>query len=186
MKTCTWFASVLGVALTLTSAAAVAAEPKAHVPQTEAAKARAELIARVQHAMNGYAAACAERNVDRLAEVTTSDVRMEYALDEPGTWLGADAMLLLDLCGSVGDSRMTNLWIFPTGHADTVFVQYEAPATAADPAAQQQLALVEMRGDRIARIVSFAETPPALLARIERAASDAGERGAALRRQGFR
>jgi hypothetical protein len=40
-----------------------------------------------------------------------------------------------------------------------VFVQFDAPAAAGAPS-QRQLALVEMRGERIARIVNFSVTPP--------------------------
>jgi hypothetical protein len=56
---------------------------------------------------------------------------------------------------------VSNLWIFPTGDATSVFVQYEMPA-ANGAAPQRQLALVEMRGERIARMIKFAPMPPAL------------------------
>ena len=53
---------------------------------------------------------------------------MEYALDEPGTYLSLDASSLLAACAANNSgSRVSNLWIFPTNDANTVFVQYDAP-----------------------------------------------------------
>lgn len=170
METCKLLVWMHGALLASTSAIAVAADVPAHVPQTENARLRAELVARVERAIKGYVSACAGRDADGLAAVTTSDLRMEFPLGEPGTWFGADATALLELCGSAarsGDSPIVeNLWVFPTADDETVFVQYDAPVADSGPGNRRQLVLVTMRGERIARITSFSEMPPTLLARI--------------------
>lgn len=129
---------------------------KAHVPQTEAARKWADLITRTEHALGGYVAACASGNEQALRHVTTDDLHVEYTLGEPGTYLVLDSGTSPAGCAAMGGlvTRTSDVWIFPTNSA-AVFVQFDVPS-------QRQLALVEMRGDRIARIVNFSAPPPAM------------------------
>jgi hypothetical protein len=133
---------------------------KAHVPQTANARKWADLIARTERALGGYAAACASGEGRALKQVTTDNLHIEYTLNEPGTYLTVDGSNAPATCAAMAGltSRTSNVWIFPTNSA-VVFVQFDAPNAAGAPS-QRQLALVEMRGDRIARIVNFSATPP--------------------------
>ena len=133
---------------------------KAHVPQTAAARKWADLIARTERALGGYAAACASGEGRALSQVTTDDLHIEYTLNEPGTYLTVDGANAPAGCAAMAGltSRTSNVWIFPTNSA-VVFVQFDAQNAAGAPS-QRQLALVEMRGERIARIVNFSATPP--------------------------
>ena len=93
-----------------------------------------------------------------MSRVTTDDLRVEYTLSEPGTYVGVDGNTAASCAAIAGlGARTSNLWIFPT-NASVVFVQYDAP-TSADSASQRRLALVEMRGARISRIVNFSAPP---------------------------
>jgi hypothetical protein len=132
---------------------------KAHVPQTQNARKWADLIARTERALGGYAAACSAGEGQALSLVTTNDLHIEYTLGEPGTYLTVDGSNAPAGCAAmVGlNTRTSNVWIFPT-NSSVVFVQFDAPAAAGAPS-QRQLALVEMRGERIARIVNFSVTP---------------------------
>ena len=63
----------------------------------------------------------------------------------------------------LGTQRISNLWIYPTNEANTVFVHYEADlqVAALDVAHKQShLVMLEMRGDQIARVISFSPSAP--------------------------
>lgn len=170
MKPC--ISLVLALCTALVSAAAPAKTVEtAQVPHTAAAKAAAGLISRAEHAIVGYVAACVSNAAQDLNGVMTEDARIEFALDEPGTYLSIDASSWAAGCAAnvrSGDSpRMSNLWIFPTLDADVVFVQYDVPAPAG-AVLERQLVLLEMRGERIARMVNFTS---ASTASVTRAAS---------------
>jgi cytochrome c len=172
MKHYQLFAPFLGVALALGAQAAMCADNKPHVPGTAAAQTAAKLISRAERAINGFVAACEARDAQALNNVTTSQVRVEYALDEPGTYLSMDASSLLAACaGNGASSRVSNLWIFPTNDANTVFVQYDAQST--ETGSHGQLALVELKGDRIARMLNFAALPQSFVAGLARGAATA-------------
>jgi hypothetical protein len=115
--------------------------------------------ASAKRALTGFVAACATGEDESLRKLTTDDIRIEYALDEPGTFLNVDASSGTVGCGALNgpDGRLENLWILPTDDASSVFVQY-------DTGEGRQLALIEMRNERIARVVNFASAPQALLA----------------------
>jgi hypothetical protein len=172
MKNCNLFVLALSAPLTLAASAAISADGKAHVPHTAAAASAADLISRVERAVNGYVAACVSRDAQGLDSVTTSDVRIEYALSDPGAYFSLDASSLISACtasiGSDSGSRPVNLWIYPTHDADAVFVQYDAPSGSAESNSRRQIALVEMRGDRIYRMVNFAAAPPYIVANAVR------------------
>ena len=160
MKRYQLLAPFLGVALTLAADIAMCADDKLNVPHTAAAQTSAKLISRAERAINGFVAACAVRDARRLSDVTTSQVRVEYALDEPGTYLSMDASSLLAACAANNaGSRVSNLWIFPTNDANTVFVQYDAQST--ETGSHGQLALVELKkGDRISQECSTSRRYP--------------------------
>lgn len=156
----------IGAALLTLTAGARAADLveaptlKAHVPHTAAARKWADLIARTERALGGFAAACASGDGRALTNVITDNLHIEYTLGEPGTYLTLDGSNAPAGCGAIAglNTRTSNVWIFPTNSA-VVFVQFDAPTAPGAPS-QRQLALVEMRGERIARIVNFSVTPP--------------------------
>ena len=133
---------------------------KARVPQTAAARKWSDLIARTERALGGYVNACVSGEGRALSRVTTDDLHIEYTLNEPGTYLTVDGANASAGCAAMAGllSRTSYVWIFPTNSA-AVFVQFDAPPSAGAPS-QRQLALVEMRGERIARIVNFSAPPP--------------------------
>jgi hypothetical protein len=47
------------------------------------------------------------------------------------------------------DGHISNLWIFPTADADTVFAQYELSSSEEGGASTKHLAVLKVRGDRI-------------------------------------
>jgi len=55
-------------------------------------------------------------------------------------------------------TRVSNLWIFPTNDQNSVFVQYEL-RDAKGEISRQQLALIELQGGEITRIVDLAALP---------------------------
>jgi hypothetical protein len=55
-------------------------------------------------------------------------------------------------------SRVSNLWIFPTNDTSSVFVQYEL-RDPTGPGSRRQLALIELNGQEITRIVDLAGIP---------------------------
>jgi hypothetical protein len=148
MKTCKSLV-VTVFALAFAADAANASE-LAQVPQTAAAKAAAGVILKVERAIIDYLSACASNDAQDLQGVLTEDARIEFAMDEPGTYLSIDA----SSWGADCAAQISNLWIFPTLDADAVFVQYDVPASSG-ALQERQLVLVEMRGERIARMVNF-------------------------------
>src|SRR5689334_8685559 len=128
---------------------------QAQVPQTAAARKWADLITRTERALGDYVAACASGEGQALTRVTTDDLHIEYTLGEPGTYLVMDGGGSSAGCAAMAglSARTSNVWIFPT-NSSVVFVQFDAPMATQAPS-QRQLALVEMRGERIARIVNF-------------------------------
>jgi hypothetical protein len=169
MKSCNLIFVPLGALFALAANADVTAK----TPRIAAAQNAAGVISHAQRAVTSFVAACASRDAVRLNSVTTDDVRIEYALEDPGSYLSVDAASLITACAAQADAsstgpRIANLWIFPTSDASTVFVQYDLTAGAEGPP-HRQLALVELRGERIARMLNYSGAPPALLAGAARA-----------------
>ena len=173
MRSCNLILVPLGVLLALGANADVTAK----TPRVAAAP-NANLISQAERAITSYVAACATHDAPRLTSVTTDDVRIEYALEDPGTWLSLDAASLMAACAtqtaaSHSAPGLDNLWIFPTGDANAVFVQYDVSAGSDGAASGRQLALVEMRGERISRMLNYSGAPQPLLASTARLASTA-------------
>jgi hypothetical protein len=147
------------VLLTMTVPTGFAAE-SVHVPATPQAAASANLIARADRALRDYVAACSTGDDEAVAHIVTSDAMVEYALEEPGTYLAVEATALrANRSGNTEQTRsgahISNLWIFPTPDPNTVFVHYTIGSDVRSPAElpeSEHLALLEMRGNRIRKI----------------------------------
>ena len=146
------------VLLTMTVRTGFAAEP-IQVPASPQAATSANLIARADRALRDYVAACSTGNEEAIARILTIDAVVEYALEEPGTYLAVEvAALSANRSGNAKQTRsgahISNLWIFPTPDSNTVFVHYTIGSdvrSSAEPDSEH-LALLEMRGDRIVKI----------------------------------
>jgi hypothetical protein len=152
--------SILGLAatvvLTMTVQTGFAAMP-AQAPAIPQSAASANLIARADRALRDYVAACSSGDIEAFARIVTSDAVVEYALEEPGTYLAVEAAALS--AKRSGNSKPTgtgahisNLWIYPTSDANVVFVHYTSRADVRSPAQlpdSEHLALLEMRGDQV-------------------------------------
>ena len=160
----------VGTALTLAGNPTWPAEPSTHVPKIDAARAAAALISRADRAIRRYLDACGSTR--DAQDIVTSDARIEYTLDNPGALLSLDASSIFASCAPIGMSgaQPGDLWIFPTGEENAVFVEYDlpdsGPASTGEGAAARQVALVEMRGDRIHRMRNFGGAPELVLAAI--------------------
>ena len=147
------------VLLTMTVHTSFAEEP-VQVPATPQAAASANLIVRADRALRDYVAARSTGDDAAISRILTSDAMVEYALEEPGTYLAVEvAALSANRSGNAKQTRpgarISNLWIFPTPDSHTVFVHYTTSADGALPAElpdSEHLALIEMRGDRIVKI----------------------------------
>lgn len=121
----------------------------------------ANLISRVERALSSYAAACVTRDEKAMAEVFTGFAVIAYASNIPGRFIASDA-IAADRCwaGSALTgkfSRESQIWIYPTSDPNDVLVQYTAVVgTGTAQCAVQDIALVEMAGDRIAQIRDYA------------------------------
>jgi hypothetical protein len=156
--------SILGLAatvvLTMTVQTGSGAEP-AHVPATPRAAASANLIDRAERALRDYVAACSTGDDEAIARIVTSDAVVEYALEEPGTYLEVEAATRSVKHSGYAEqtgTHISNLWIFPTIDSNAVFVQYTTSSDVRSPAQlpdSEHLALLEMRGDRIAKMRNF-------------------------------
>jgi hypothetical protein len=176
MKRCNMMFVPLGVLV----AFAVNADVTAKAPRIAAAQNAAGMMSHAQRAITSFVAACASRDAARLNSVTTDDVRIEYALEDPGSYLSVDAASLITACTAQSAPSNTgpgvaNLWIFPTSDANAVFVQYDLTAGAAE-GPRRQLALVELRGERIARMLNYSGAPQSLLAGAARAVASTAAR----------
>jgi hypothetical protein len=152
--------SILGLAatvlLTMTIQTGFAAQP-AQVPAMPQSAASANLIERAERALREYVAACSSGDNEAFARIVTSDAVVEYALEEPGTYLAVEAAALSDKRS--GNSKQTGpgahiskLWIYPTSDSNVVFVHYTTRFDLRSSPRlpdSEHLALLEMRGDRI-------------------------------------
>jgi len=138
-----------------------AAEPIQDLATPEAA-ASASLIARAGRALREYVAACSTDD-EALAHTATGDAMVEYALAKPGTYLQVEAAAL---CANRPDgtlqtrseTHISSLWIYPTRDSNTVFVNYTIDFDVRSPSElpdSEHLALLEMRGDQIAKLRHF-------------------------------
>jgi hypothetical protein len=140
---------------------------------TSLSKANADVISHADHALRDYVLACSVHDGQAIGRTVTNDAVFEYVLEEPGSYLTIDGTSLRAHCVGeepTGESplRISTLRIFPTGDSNAVFVSYTT-STADDsqptvelpehPAfVSEHLALIELRGDRIAKLRDFTTT----------------------------
>jgi hypothetical protein len=120
----------------------------------------ARLIANVERALSRYAAGCETPEENAIADVFTSFAVIEYASSIAGHFVGSDA-IAAERCWAASALTSTGLeespiWIYPTSEANDVLIQYTVViGTGAAQRKVQDIALVEMAGDRIARIRDY-------------------------------
>lgn len=124
-----------------------------------------EVVGRARSAFLRFAAACITHDRSRIAQAVTDDVVVEYDLPDPGITLTVDSAALDSLCAASasGDTagQISNLLIFPMTDPNTVFIQYQAPSrpdASSRAKAEVHMAIVELRGDRIAKLRDFVTT----------------------------
>jgi hypothetical protein len=120
----------------------------------------APLIANVERALSRYAAGCGIHDENAGADVFTSFAVIEYASSVAGHFIGIDAIGAENCwaASALTDTRLSEspIWIYPTSEANDVFIQYTVViGTGAAQHTVQDIALVEMAGDRIARIRDY-------------------------------
>jgi hypothetical protein len=156
---------VAALMLLTNSITALGADPT-NIPAISQSRVNADVIFRADHAVRDYVLACYLSDGPAIGRAVTSDAVFEFALDEPGMYLSVDATSLRAHCAAaepaeVSQVRISNVWVFPTGDANSVFVRYTISSAATSPpgtAGSEHLALVDMRGDRIAKLRDFTTT----------------------------
>jgi ketosteroid isomerase-like protein len=169
-------ALVTTAALLLTNSITTLADEPTHTPATSHAAQNAALISKVDHALHDYLLASSRHDAQAIANSVTGDAVFEYALEEPGSYLTVDATSLRahwsnDTNTQHSSTNVSNLWIFPTGDPNAVFVRYTTSTAAesgTDAARSEHLALVEMRGDRIAKLRDFTSSANVILTAASR------------------
>jgi hypothetical protein len=98
----------------------------------------------------------------------------EVTASVPSTELAARSSDLIDrairaLVKMEGESRITRLWVFPTGDPNAVFVHYRTTrdADAHEPGpSTEHLVLLEMNGERIANLHDLTRAPASVVASV--------------------
>src|SRR5687768_5532478 len=98
----------------------------------------------------------------------------EVTASIPSTELAARSSDLIDrairaLLTMEGESRITRLWVFPTGDVNAVFVHYRTAvdADAHEPGPTiEHLVLLEMNGERIAKLHDLTRAPASVVAAV--------------------
>jgi hypothetical protein len=160
--------------LALATTFALTSHAEGDAASTEAITATRDLI-------TNFVSACAADDEQRLREITTDDLRIEYALDTPGTYYGLDSLALSSECSALNGMEvgLANVRVYPTADAQAIFVQYETTGALDFSENRQQLALVELRDKRIARVVNFSEPLNVIVSARER--GDGHDRSAMAR-----
>jgi hypothetical protein len=101
-------------------------------------------------ALSKYVEFCTARDDATYSQAFTRDAVIEYPEEIEGQYKAQD--ILLSECWSLvahfsDTPRVGSVWIFPSGRADTVFVQYGRGSSAG-----AGVALVQMRDELIQRI----------------------------------
>jgi hypothetical protein len=122
------------------------------------------LVARVEKALSRYATACIKHDDRALSYVLTGFAIVEYSTAVPGRFVSVDA-IAAEKCWAAGlaqreSSSAEPIWIYLTSDSNYVLVQY--PVTTMNTGVNrvaQDLALIEMDGDRIARVRDYRPAP---------------------------
>ena len=163
-RSSTFFAAALAVLTLVSSHPASAQELRVHMPNSGQAEQAAGAITRVRQALIDYLTACAAHDSDGIAHATTGTAVIEYALDEPGKYLSVDVHTMTGCWANVprstAETSASDLWIFATPDPDTTLVHFVAATNGMPPGQKSEyLALIEMSGDRIAKIRDFPGAP---------------------------
>lgn len=130
----------------------LASDLPATQPHASVAAHNAEVVSRARRAFLRFTAACLAHDRSRITQTVTDDVVLQYDLPDPGITLVVDSDALDNLCATSAPRETTgqisDLSIFPMTDPNTVFIQYE-----------DHMAIVQLRGDRIAKIRDFTTTP---------------------------
>jgi hypothetical protein len=116
---------------------------------------------RVERALSSYAAGCAIHDEKAVAEVFTDFAVIEYASNIPGRFTASDA-ITVDRCWAASALTVpfpseSPIWIYPTTDPNDVMLQYTiVVGTGTSQHAVQDIAIVEMSGNRIAQIRDYA------------------------------
>ena len=166
-------ATAASMLLALGSPRGFASEVQFKAPATVQAQQSAELLDRAAHALNDYLTACARSDQEGAARAITSDAVIEYPLAGSGMYLTVDATPTGNYHGhafplGIAVRHISNLWVFPTDDADTVFVQFSLTSNeAAITESADHLALVQMRRNHIARMRVFTANPDPIAAAVD-------------------
>lgn len=117
-------------------------------------------IARVENALSRYATACADHDDDEVANVLTRFAVVEYPAAATGLFVSTDAISAESCWASAlvqrNDVAGSPIWIYPTNEVNHVLIQYTVTIVSNGVAQSVlDLALIEMDGDRIARIRDY-------------------------------
>jgi hypothetical protein len=145
--------------LSMNSMSALAAD-SVTASATSLSRVNANVISRADHALRDYLLACSTGDGQAIGRAVTGDAVFEYVLEEPGSYLTIDGTSLRAHCAGeertgVSPLRISNVRVFPTSDSNAVFVSY---TTATAGLASEHLALIELRGDRIAKLRDFTPT----------------------------
>jgi hypothetical protein len=163
---------IAALMLSMTSITTLASDAAVTASATSLSNANADVISRADNALRDYVIACSAHDGQAIGQTVTSDAVFEYVLEEPGSYLTIDATSLHAHCAGgqlIGESslRLSKLRIFPTGDSNSVFVRYTTSASDSQPGVEhsehptltsEHLALIELRGDRIAKLRDFTTT----------------------------
>jgi hypothetical protein len=152
---------IAALMLPMNALTALAADPVT-APAASVSKINADVISRVDHVLQNYVLACSVHDGQAIGRAVTSDAVFEYVLEDPGSYLTIDATSLRAHCAieeplENSPLHISNLRVFPTADSNSVFVQYTTNAEGSQPAVEhsEHLALIELRGDRIAKLRDF-------------------------------
>ncbi len=120
----------------------------------------APLIANVERALSRYASGCETHDENAIAGVFTSFAVIEYASSVAGLFVSTDAIAAERCWAAIAltSARLKEspILIYPTSDANDVFIQYTVViGTGTAQKTVQDIALVEMARDRIARIRDY-------------------------------
>jgi hypothetical protein len=127
------------------------------VISAESCAADGSVSAGAERAISAYVTACLGHDETALRAVTTPDVRVD---DGPAFTMNQAA--LLANCASVPRCwplTLSNITVVSVGNADYFLAQYDLIAAPLSTPWRHAHVLIEMRGDRIARITELEPTP---------------------------
>ena len=135
---------------------AILVVPAAFSAEAGSASARAERV------MRSYVTACLSHDETTLRAVTTPDVLIESGSQGEGAAFTLNQAALVANCASVPRCwplTLSNLTVASAGEDNKFVARYDLIAASLPMPWRHESVLVEMRGDRIARIADIDEAP---------------------------